>query len=174
MPGGSVQSVTSKIASRMSPSYSQVMKGDEFVDPEAANVVITAGDVTTISSAPPPRGVGDPVAAGGDAVATSLSPDGEVLNVAFLTADGHAQIIQVKVRDLRRDDSDADADNTIIEGDLTTVSDAAIAAGEGAATSLPGIAVAAELGAQGELSLSFVDGNGDLQLIETNVAELVP
>ena len=150
------------------------MEGHEFVDPDAENVVVAPGDVTTISSAEGSSESRAPVATGGDAVAASLSADGEVLNVAFMTGDGHAQIIQVKVSDLRTANAPADGDNIVIDGDLTTVSEAAIAAGGGAATSLPGIAVAAQLGQQGELSLSFVDGNGDLQLIETNVAELVP
>ena len=162
------------------------MNGNEFVDPDAQNVVVTSGDVTTISSASAPDDSGDAVAAGGEAIAVSLSPDGEVLNVAFMTGGGHAQIIQVKVTDLTRGreaaragDAGTDAqaagdDAIVIEGDLSTVSEAAIAANGGAAESLAGISVAAALGGDGELSLTFVDGNGDLQLVETNVGALVP
>ena len=188
------------------PGYPHSMNGNEFADSDAENVVVTSGDVTTINNASEPDVSGDPVAAGGEAIAASLSPDGEVLNVAFMTGGGHAQIIQVKVEDLIRGreaaragdaavdggagtaardantqtrdagaGSDAGDDNvTVITGDLATVSAAAIAANAGAATSLVGIPVAAALGADGALSLTFVDGNGDLQLVETNVAELVP
>ena len=125
------------------------MTGDDFVKPDADNLVVTSGDVTTISSAAAPDDGGDPVAAGGEAIAASLSPDGEVLNVAFMTGGGDAQIIQVKVEDLirGREAARADDDNvTVITGDLATVSEAAIAANAGAATSLVGIPVAAALG----------------------------
>ena len=183
------------------------MSGNGFVDADGENVLITSGDVTTISSgqAAAASEGRDAVATGGDAIAANVSADGQMLNVAFMTGRGDAQIIQVNVGDLTRGresaqradaapgggagagagsgatdspDSDAAADAgdreaIIIAGDLTTLSGAAIAANAGAATTLTGISVAAELGDRGDLTLTFVDGDGDLQLIETNVAELL-
>ena len=157
------------------------MSGDGLADTGSENVLVTPGDVTTISGAAAASTSRDAVTTGGDAIAVNLSPDGKVLNVAFITGLGEAQIIQLKVADLRdgrgpaqRGDEGSDGDGIVIAGDLTTVSAAAIAADEGAATSVTGISVSAELGDGGDLTLTFIDENGDLQLIETNVARLLP
>ena len=168
---------------------------DRSADPGGENVLITPGEITTISGSAGSADAGESIATGGDAVALSLSPDREMLNVAFLTGGGSAQIIQVAVADLtqacaprdgavtaQRDDETSSgsvgtqppsdhADRlTVIAGHLTTVSGAAIAAGGGAATTVD-ISVAAELNAEGQLSLTFVDGEGDLQLVETRMAD---
>lgn len=166
------------------------MDGNTFVDADGKPVLIMPGNVTSFADAP----ADDAVSAGGTALAASLSDDRAVLNVAFVTGRGDAQIIQLNVVDLAptvpakapgegdTESSDPAADAPpdgddgavmIVSGHLTTLSGAAISAGAGEATSVAGIAVAAGLDDRGDLRLSFVDGDGHLQLIETNVAELV-
>jgi hypothetical protein len=130
------------------------------------NVVVTSGDVTSISAAP---GAADPVAEGGSAIAVSLSGEGDVLNVAFVTGAGDVQIVQIPLTRLLP----ADGDERVVTAGLTALSGDVIAAGGGAATPVGSIAVAASLSEGGDLNLSFADCNGDMQLIETNVAQLL-
>ena len=137
---------------------------------DAENVVVTSGDVTSISDSP---SGGDPVAAGGSAIAVSLTSDPDVLNLAFVTGAGSVQIIQIALADLTAVRASPNGDDVVIDAELTTLSGDVISAGSGAATPVGTIAVATSLGEQGDLRLSFVDGDGDLQLIETNVAALL-
>ncbi len=133
------------------------------------NVVVTSGDVTSISAA----GTGaDPVAAGGTAIATSLSPEGNVLNIAFVTGGGDVQIVQIRLADLMQGDAIASGD-VVVQAELTQLSGDVIRAGSGAATPVGTVAVAATLGEDGDLNLSFADGNGDMQMIEANIAEVL-
>src|SRR4051794_11386169 len=119
---------------------------------EDENVVVTSGDVTSISAAP---GAADPVAEGGTAIAVSLSAAADVLNVAFVTGAGDVQILQIPLAGLLP----ADGDERVVAAELTALGGEVIAAGGGAATPVGPVAVAASLGEAGELNLSFADGN---------------
>jgi len=133
------------------------------------NVVVTSGDVTSISAA---GTAADPVATGGSAIAASLSPEGDVLNIAFVTGGGDVQIVQIRVADLMQGDAIASGD-VVLQAELTQLSGDVIREGSGAATPVGTVAVAATLGEDGDLNLSFADGNGDMQMIEANVAEVL-
>ena len=61
------------------------------------NVVVTQGDVTSIGDS---AAGGDGVATGGAAIAASLTPDLDVLNIAFVTGGGDVQFIQIPRRRL--------------------------------------------------------------------------
>lgn len=153
------------------------MNGDAFVAADDESVLIKTGDVTTISGGPSPSDAGDGIATGGEAIAASLSPEQDVLNVAFFTGAGGVQIIQLRVADLsraRQTAAGADDEMAVMDAELIALSADVISNGRGAATPVGSVAVAAGLGDQGDLNLSFVDGDGDLQLIQTNVVELVP
>ena len=146
------------------------MNGDQmFTGADGEDVVVTAGDVTSISES----GSADAVAAGGSSIATSLTPDRDVLNIAFVTGSGDVQFIQIKLDDLLQGAAAASGADVVVNAELTTLRGDAISSGTGAATPVGTIAVAASLSEQRDLTMSFVDGNGDLQLIETNVAELL-
>ena len=146
------------------------MSRDHRVDPDDENVLVVAGDVTSIDDS---ANTGQAVAAGGDSIAVSLTPDGALLNVAFVTASGGVQILQIAVGDLVHPAGAASAGDGVVSAELTALSSDVISAGEGAATSVGTIMAAADLDGEGNLSLSFSDGDGHLQLIETNVAELL-
>ena len=133
------------------------------------NVVVTSGDVTSISDSTTGA---DAVAAGGAAIAASLSTDPDGLNIAFVTGGGDVQFVQIKVADLIPSGS-ATGTEVVVEARLTALSGELISRGGGAATPMGTIAVAASLSGAGDLTMSFVDGHGDLQMIETNVAELL-
>lgn len=153
------------------------MNGDAFVAADDEAVLIKTGDVTTISGGPSPGDGSDGIATGGEAIAASLSPDQDVLNVAFFTGAGGVQIIQLRVADLTRARTTAGRVGdglAVMTGELTALSGEVISNGRGAATAVGSVAVAAGVDGRGELNLSFVDGEGDLQLIQTNVAELLP
>ena len=145
--------------------------GHTSADDEDENVVVLPGNVTSISQA---ASGADAVATGGEAIAASLSADTDMLNIAFVTGGGDVQIIQIIVADVIQGGAAVSDEEVIVSGDLTALSGEVISSGAGAATPLGTVAVVASLDRQWLLSLSFVDGNGDLQLIETNVAELVP
>jgi len=132
------------------------------------NVVVTPGDVTSIGD---PATGGGGVATGGAAIAASLTSDPDVLNIAFVTGSGDVQFIQVAVADLIQEG--AGGGDVVVDAELTALSGDVISSGSGAATPIGTVAVAANLGEHGDLSLSFVDGDDHLQLIETNVAELL-
>ena len=133
------------------------------------NVVVTAGDVTSISDTATGA---DAVVSGGPSIAASLTTDADVLNIAFVTGGGDVQFVQIKVADLIPG-GDATGADVVVDAELTALSADAISRGGGAATPMGTIAVAATLTGAGDLTLSFADGHGDLQLIETNVAELL-
>jgi hypothetical protein len=137
---------------------------------DGENVLVTSGDVTTISDAP---SGGEPVAAGGSEIAVSLTFEPDVLNLAFVTGTGNVQILQIEVADLTGARATSAGEDVVVNAELTTLSGEVIRAGSGAATPVGTIAVAASLGEQGDLRLSFADVDGDLQLIETNVAALL-
>lgn len=134
------------------------------------NVVVTAGDVTSISDS---AGGADAVATGGTAIAASLTSDPDVLNIAFVTGGGDVQFVQIHVADLLPGDGAATGADVVVDAELTALSGDAISRGEGAATPMGTISIAASLSRAGDLTLSFADGHGDLQLIETNVGELL-
>jgi type IV pilus biogenesis protein CpaD/CtpE len=147
------------------------MDGDQtFSGVEGEDVVVSSGDVTSISDSATGA---DAVAAGGTAIATSLSPERDVLNIAFVTGSGDVQFVQIKLEDLRQGAASASGADVVVSAELTALHSDAISSGSGAAIPVGTVAVAAALGEDGELTLSFVDGNGDLQLIETNVAALL-
>lgn len=134
------------------------------------NVVVTAGDVTSISES---ASGADAVASGGTSIAASLTTDPDVLNIAFVTGGGDVQFVQIKVADLSPGDDGANGADVVVDAELTALSGDAISSGGGAAIPVGTIAVAASLTGEGDLTLSFADGHGDVQLIETNVAELL-
>lgn len=134
------------------------------------NVVVTSGDVTSISDTATGA---DAVVSGGPSIAASLTTDPDVLNVAFVTGGGDVQFVQIKVADLIPGGGDAAGGDVVVDAELTALSADAISRGGGAATAMGTIAVAATLTGAGDLTLSFADGDGDLQLVETNVAELL-
>ena len=134
------------------------------------NVVVTAGDVTSISDTASGT---DAVASGGTSIAASLTADSDVLNIAFVTGGGDVQFVQIKVADLIPAGGDATGADVVVDAQLTALAADVISQGGGAATPMGTIAVAASLTAEGDLTLSFADGQGDLQLIETNVAAIL-
>ena len=148
------------------------MEGDPktFTGADAEDVVVTSGDVTSISDS---AGGADAVAAGGTTIATSLTPDRDVLNIAFVTGGGDVQFIQIKLDDLLQGEAAASGADVVVSAELTALRADAISSGSGAAVPVGTVAVAAALGERGDLTMSFVDGDGDLQLIETNVTELL-
>lgn len=134
-------------------------------------MLVTSGDVTSIGDG---AGGGDAVVAGRAEIAASLSGDADVLNLAFVTGDGGVQFLQIGVDELLPGGALAGEDvDTVVSAQLTALSGDAIESGSGAATPLGTVAVATQLSADGDLSLSFVDGADRLQLIETNVAQLL-
>jgi len=134
------------------------------------NVVVTPGDVTSIGDA---TTGGDGVATGGAAIAASLTPDADVLNIAFVTGGGDVQFIQIALADLMPSGATGSNGDVVVSAELTALSGDVISSGSGAATPIGTVAVAANLADDGDLSLSFADGNDHLQLIETNIAELL-
>lgn len=147
------------------------MDGDQtFTGAAGEDVFVAAGDVTSISDS---ASGADAVAAGGTAIAASLTPDRDVLNIAFVTGSGDVQFIQIKLDDLPQGAGAASGADVVVSAELTALRADAISSGSGAATPVGTVAVAAALSEQGGLTMSFVDGNGDLQLIETNVTELL-
>ena len=134
------------------------------------NVVVTAGDVTSISDSATDA---DAVVSGGPSIAASLTTDPDVLNIAFVTGGGDVQFVQIKVADLIPGEGGATGADIVVDAELTALGGDVISRGGGAATPMGTIAAAASLTGAGDLTLSFADGHGDLQLIETNVAELL-
>lgn len=145
--------------------------GPAPADGEDDNVVVTSGDVTSISDAGTD---GEPVASGGAEIAASLTVDPDVLNIAFVTGSGDVQFVQIPVAELLEGGAASTDGDVVVSAELTALSSDAISSGGGAATPVGTVAVATSLSPDGDLNLSFVDGNGDMQLIETNVAELLP
>jgi hypothetical protein len=145
------------------------MSGDPSPAGADEDVVVTSGDVTSISDS---ASGADAVASGGSAIAASLTADGDVLNIAFVTGGGDVQFVQIKVADLIPGGGASGAD-VVVSAELTALSGDVISSGGGEATPMGTIAVAANLDRAGDLTLSFSDGNGDVQLIETNVGELL-
>ena len=182
----------------------QTGNGNAIVDGDGENIIVMAGDVTSISGDADGGDGGEATADGGDAIAGNVSDQG-VLNLAFVTGSGDVQIIQVNVADLTQGantatggnalanggdggaadsgntqvgngnaEHDGDADNVIIiEGNVIAVSGVADGGDGGPGIATGGTAVAANLGVQGGLNLTFVDTDGDVQIIATNVAELL-
>lgn len=147
------------------------MDGDQtFTGAGGEDVVVSAGDVTSISDS---ASGADAVASGGPSIAASLTPDRDVLNIAFVTGNGDVQFIQIKLDDLLQGAASASGADVVVSAELTALRGDAISSGSGAAIPVGTVAVAAALSEQRDLTMSFVDGNGDLQLIETNVAELL-
>lgn len=147
------------------------MDGDQtFTGADGEDVVVTSGDVTSISDS---ASGADAVAAGGATIATSLTPDGDMLNIAFVTGGGDVQFLQIKLDDLLQGAASASGGDVVVSAELTALPGDAISSGGGAAIPVGTVAVAAALSEQRDLTMSFVDGNDDLQLIETNVAELL-
>ncbi len=145
------------------------MNGNLFADADGDDVLITSGDVTSIGE----TASADAVASGGPVIAASLSPGQDVLNVAFVTGSGGVQIIQIVVAELTQGDGDVSGGDVIVTAELTALSSEAISVGRGEATCAGTTAVAANLSEHGQLILSFVDVEGHVQLIETNIAGLV-
>jgi len=143
-------------------------------DPDAGadgeEVLVTSGDVTSIGDGASGE---DAVAVGRSDVAASLTRDPDVLNIAFVTGAGDVQFIQIGVDDLAPRGATASDGDVVVNAELTALSGDAIASGGGAATPMGTVSVAAHLSEDGDLSLSFVDGDERLQLIETNVAQLL-
>ena len=133
-------------------------------------VLVTSGDVTSIGDGASGE---DAVAVGRSDVAASLTRDPDVLNVAFVTGAGDVQFIQIGVDDLVSPGTRASEGDVVVNAELTALRGDAISSGGGAATPIGTVSVAAHLSEQGDLSLSFVDGDERLQLIETNVAQLL-
>jgi hypothetical protein len=133
-------------------------------------VLVTSGDVTSIGDG---AGGADAVATGSAEIAASLTTDPDMLNIAFVTGGGDVQFLQISVDDLIPHGATASDGDVVVNAELTALSADAISSGRGAATPVGSVSVAAHLDPQGDLSLSFVDGEDHLQLIETNVAQLL-
>lgn len=150
--------------------------GREPSDAEAAaaaaddDVFVTAADVTSIGDG---ASGDDAVSVGRADIAVSLTTDPDILNIAFVTGAGDVQFLQIAVDDLMPAGANASDGDVVIDAQLTALSGDVIGSGGGAATPVGTVSVAAELTEQGDLSLSFVDGDDRLQLVETNVAQLL-
>jgi len=131
-------------------------------------VLVTSGDVTSIGD-----GSDGAVATGRGEIAASLSTDPDVLSIAFVTGAGDVQFLQIDLDDLIPRGASASDGDVVVDAELTALSADAISSGGGAATPGGTVSVAAHLTEQGDLSLSFVDGDERLQLIETNVGQLL-
>lgn len=131
-------------------------------------VLVTSGDVTSIGD-----GSDGAVATGRGEIAASLSTDPDVLSIAFVTGAGDVQFLQIDVDDLIPRGATAGDGDVVVNAELTALSGDVISSGSGAATPVGTVSVAAHLSEQGDLSLSFVDGDERLQLIETNVGQLL-
>ncbi len=137
---------------------------------DAEEVLVTSADVTSIGLG----GSGeDAVAVGRSDVAVSLTRDPDVLNIAFVTGAGDVQFIQIDVDELVSPGARASEGDVVVNAELTALSGDAISSGGGGATPIGTVSVAAHLSEQDDLSLSFVDGDERLQLIETNLAQLL-
>jgi len=141
---------------------------DPHAGADAEEVLVTSADVTSIGD-----GVSGEVAVGRSELAASLTRDPDVLNMAFVTGAGDVQFIQIDVDDLVSPGARASEWDVVVKAELTALSGDAISGGGGAAIPIGTVSVAAHLSEQGDLSLSFVDGDERLQLIETNVAQLL-
>lgn len=155
-----------------------------LLDGNGANVIVTAGDVETISG----DATGGMASVGGGAIAANVTAR-NALNVAFVTGRGDIQIVQVNLDDVAQrgdsaegDDSastgcaggDAYSDNVVVvDGTVTAISGNATGGAGGAAVSAAGTAVSVNISAQGDLDLEFVDPSGDTQFIQTNIRELI-
>jgi len=148
--------------------------GEPPSDPDAGTdadeVLVTSGDVTSIGDGAHGE---DAVAVGRSDVAASLTRDPDVLNIAFVTDAGDVQFIQIDVDGLVSPGARAGERDVVVDAELTALHGDAISGGGGAATPIGTVSVAAHLSEQGDLSLSYVDGDERLQLIETNVAQLL-
>jgi len=133
-------------------------------------VLVTSGDVTSIGDG---ADGADAVATGRGEIAASLSTDPDVLSLAFVTGAGDVQFLQINVDDLIPRGASTSDEDVVVDAELTALSADAISSGRGAATPVGTVSVAAHLTEQGDLSLSFVDGDERLQLIETNVGQLL-
>lgn len=133
-------------------------------------VLVTSGDVTSIGDG---ADGADAVATGRGEIAASLSTDPDVLSLAFVTGAGDVQFLQINVDDLIPRGASAGDGEVVVNAELTALSADAINSGGGAATPVGTVSVAAHLTEQGDISLSFVDGDDRLQLIETNVGQLL-
>ena len=133
-------------------------------------VLVTSGDVTSIDDG---SDGADAVATGRGEIAASLSTDPDVLSLAFVTGAGDVQFLQINVDDLIPRGAGASDGDVVVDAELTALSADAISSGGGAATPVGTVSVAAHLTEQGDLSVSFVDGDERLQLIETNVGQLL-
>ena len=133
-------------------------------------VLVTSGDVTSIGDG---SDGADAVATGRGEIAASLSTDPDVLSLAFVTGAGDVQFLQINVDDLIPRGAGASDGDVVVDAELTALSADAISSGGGAATPVGTVSVAAHLTEQGDLSVSFVDGDERLQLIETNVGQLL-
>jgi len=133
-------------------------------------VLVTSGDVTSIGDG---SDGADAVATGRGEIAASLSTDPDVLSLAFVTGAGDVQFLQINVDDLIPRGASTSDEDVVVDAELTALSADAISSGRGAATPVGTVSVAAHLTEQGDLSLSFVDGDERLQLIETNVGQLL-
>jgi len=138
--------------------------------PDPEDVFVTSADVTSIGDG---ANGSEAVAVGRSDIAASLTTDPDVLNIAFVTGAGDVQFLQIAVVDLIPPGATASDGDVVVNAELTALSGDAISSGGGAATPVGTVSVAASLGEQGDLSLSFVDGDERLQLIETNVAQLL-
>lgn len=137
---------------------------------DGEEVLVTSADVTSIGDGASGE---DAVAVGRSDVAASLTRDPDVLNIAFVTGGGDVQFIQIAVDDLMPRGATASDGDVVVPAELTALSGDAISSGGGAATPIGTVSVAAHLSEHGDLGLSFVDGDERLQLIETNVAQLL-
>jgi hypothetical protein len=137
---------------------------------DAEDVFVTAADVTSIGDG---ASGGDAVAVGRSDIAASLTTDPDVLSIAFVTGAGDVQFLQIGLDDLAPRGATAGDEDVVVDAELRALSADAISSGSGAATPVGTVSVAAHLSAQGDLSLSFADGDDRLQLVETNIAQLL-
>lgn len=143
---------------------------DAHAGADGEDVFVTSADVTSIGDG---ASGDDAVAVGRSDVAVSLTTNPDVLSIAFVTGAGDVQFLQIKLDELVPSGATASDGDVVVDAELTALSGDAISSGSGAATPVGTVSVASHLGEQGDLSLSFVDGEDRLQLVETNVAQLL-
>jgi hypothetical protein len=146
------------------------LPSDAHAAADGEDVFVTSADVTSIGDG---ASGGDAVVVGRSDVAVSLTTGPDVLSIAFVTGAGDVQFLQIDLADLVPSGATASDGDVVVDAELTALSGDAISSGSGAATPVGTVSVAALLDEQGDLSLSFVDGEDRLQLVETNVAQLL-
>jgi len=115
VPNNGTGTATGGAGGNANNGNTQTGNANAIVDGDGENIIVMAGNVTTISGDADGGDGGDATADGGDAIAGNISAQG-VLNLAFVTGTGDVQIIQVNVADLTQGNNTATGGGALADG----------------------------------------------------------